>query len=231
MYAGDFNDWYPVWGGYDSAHPINVLKGEHYTRYVYGPDAAANKKVPLAYMQNGRERDENMGFLYAGGFIGNAKVLWCPCFSSISGGKTNLLSWERYSDPEFMSTDNSGDGTGNVRSSYMFNPRVVSATYGGGNYLRRYQKASQASQRDVLITDYLENPSGSSSPGVPFNRQNWAHYPSKGLMSCFTDGSVAFVNSPQAFKLATQILITDQSSQSLYFYYTIFDYYKEASTR
>jgi prepilin-type N-terminal cleavage/methylation domain-containing protein len=225
MYVADFNDWYPVWGGYDGGHPVNVLKGEHYTRYAYGPDATPNKAVPQSYMNNGHERDENMGFLYGGGFIADGKILWCPCFSSSSAG-TNLLSWQQYTDPKFMSTD----GSGNVRSSYMFNPRVVSATQGGGNYLRKYQKTSEITTRDVFMTDYLENPSagGDAVPGVPFNRKYWAHYPSKGLMCSFTDGSVSFVNSPQAFHVATTYLTTDESPMSLYFYYTIFDYYKNA---
>src|SRR5450759_3003759 len=30
IYAGDFTDFYPIWGGYDASHPVNVIKGEHY---------------------------------------------------------------------------------------------------------------------------------------------------------------------------------------------------------
>jgi prepilin-type N-terminal cleavage/methylation domain-containing protein len=34
IYVSDSSDWFPIWGGYDAAHPVNVINGEHYTRYV-----------------------------------------------------------------------------------------------------------------------------------------------------------------------------------------------------
>src|SRR5690242_16209292 len=36
MYSGDNADWFPIWGGPpDTTHPINVIGGLWYTRYIY----------------------------------------------------------------------------------------------------------------------------------------------------------------------------------------------------
>ena len=218
IYAGDFTDFYPIWGGYDASHPVNVIKGEHYCRYVYtsgGAGVGNNAKVPQQYMSPGSPNGtfENLGYLYAGGIIGNAKVLWCPSFSGISssGGGPSALSVENYSTPSFMSTD----GGGIVRSTYLYNPRQMNAAAGNdtGNK-RAYEKASQPRRRDIFMTDYIENPTGAGTPGIPFNSQNWAHWPAKGWTVMFTDGSVVFTKNADAFTWATTQLITDESTKS-----------------
>ena len=216
MYAGDFNDWYPVWGGYDSSHPINQIKGEHYTRYVFGPDTTVNAPVPLGFVHNGHYSDENLGYLYGGGFLGDGKIMWCPSFSNATG-KTNLLSIEAYSNPSFMSTD----GSGNVRSTYMFNPRMTEVTPTTANVLRRYQKTSDARALDVFMTDYMSSSSETTS-GVKFDAQNWPHWPSKGMMACFTDGSANYTRlAPTIFTAITSVLITAETQQSYLQYNTI----------
>ena len=224
MYVGDFNDWYPIWYQPDGSHPVNVIRGEHYTRYLFGSNGEPNKWIPQAYIVNGYgapgfinnnagDNDQNLGYLYAGGYLGEGKVAWCPSFSPKSG-LTNFLSWEAYSNPKFLATD----GSGNVRSSYMFNPRVVNAP---GNRLRKFQKTSDVKQRDVFMTDYLDAGGGKGIPFVAINAQGtegWAHWPSKAIMVLFTDGSINFVYSPQAFTLATQNLITDETDLSCQLY-------------
>jgi prepilin-type N-terminal cleavage/methylation domain-containing protein len=231
IYSGDFNDWYPVWYQPDGSHPVNVLKGEHYTRYVFGANGDPNKQIPRSYMMAGLgapgfspslgNTDQNLGYLYAGSFIADGKAMWCPAYSS-STGTTNYLSWQAYSYPVFISTD----GSGNVRSSYEFNPRMVNAA--GGNYLRRYQKSSDPKVRDVFMTDYLQNPSGDMTPGIPFLPQYWAHWPAKGVMACYTDGSASFAYNPVAFILATKNLISDETVESAMQYDLLWNYYQNA---
>ena len=231
MYSGDFNDWYPVWYDLSGSHPVNVLKGEHYSRYVFGSNGDPGKQIPQTYMLNGGvggfsannngNNDQNLGYLYAGGFIADGKALWCPAYSR-SGGTTNILSWEQYSNPTFISTDSSG----NVRSSYEFNPRMVNA---GVNNLRRYQKTSDPRVRDVFITDYIECPAGSGPPkGVPFDADHWANWPSKGLMVGYTDGSASYAYTADAYTLATKNLITDETSISAQLYDILWNDYKDA---
>ena len=232
MYAGDFNNWYPIWYQPDGgAHPVNVLKSEVYGRYVFGANGDPNKQIPQMYMVGGGVAgfasgpgncDQNLGYLYAGGFIADGKAMWCPAFSSTSG-KTNLLSWEQYANPIFFSTDSSG----NVRSSYEFNPRRANTA--GGNYLRRYQKTSDPKVRDVFITDFMEAPNGLGPPtGVPFTPQYWAHWPAEGLLICYTDGSASLVFSQNGFTLATKNLVTGESALSAQLYDILWNDYRDA---
>jgi len=237
MYSGDFNDWYPVWYQPDNGqHPVNLLKGEHYTRYVFGSNGDPGKQIPQTYVLGGLggggftasvgNDDQNLGYLYAGGFIADGRAMWCPAYSS-STGATNSLSWQQYSYPVFISTD----GSGNVRSSYEFNPRMVNATLTGtANYLRRYQKTSDAMARDVFMTDYQQNPSanGDTTPGIPFMAQYWAHWPSKGVMACYTEGSAGYAYTPNAFILATQHLISDETATSAAQYDILWNNYQIA---
>ncbi|MDE3067938.1 MAG: prepilin-type N-terminal cleavage/methylation domain-containing protein [Verrucomicrobiota bacterium] len=222
MYVSDFRDWYPiVYLGAANNPPqkVNHLGGLHYTRYVFTSTASTHVQMPTSYVSDyaTKNGDENLGYLYAGKYIGNPKVLWDPSYDD-TGNK--WLTWEEYSYPPqapFPATDLSATGN-NIRSSYMFNPRMVDAAK--ANNLRRYQKTSDVRTRDVLMTDYLENPSanGNSVPGVPFSPKWWAHFPSEGLNTCFTDGSVVFAHSQPGFVLATQNLITDESTRSYQLY-------------
>jgi len=237
MYSGDFNDWYPVWDDPDGSHPVNLLKGEHYTRYVFGSNGDPNKQIPQTYMLNGAggsgftgntpgNSDQNLGYLYAGSFIADGRALWCPAYSS-STGTTNALSWQAYANPIFISTD----GSGNVRSSYEFNPRMVNGTLTGtANNLRRYQKTSDPMARDVFMTDYQQNPSanGDTTPGIPFLAQYWAHWPSKGVMACYTEGSACYAYTPNAYILATQNLISDETAKSAAQYDILWNNYQIA---
>jgi len=224
MYAGDFADWYPIWNLPDGKHNVNEIKGAHYTRYVFGGAAGdPNKQVPQIYIVGGGDHftkssannDQNLGFLFAGSFVGDGKCIWCPSFSS-STAKINMLAMEAYSDPVFMSTDSSG----NVRSTYMFNPRMRQVTQSSADMYRRYQKVSDARQLDVLMTDYLAQ--SRTNGGVEFNDQNWPHWPAKGMMTCFTDGSVNYMRlDPQLLKLILDQLVTDEIQLSYLQYNTI----------
>jgi prepilin-type N-terminal cleavage/methylation domain-containing protein len=214
MYAGDYKDWWPIWGGYDGAHKVNQLHGEHYCRYVFtGP--YANSVVPQVYYDPGSPNGtwENLGYLYAGKYIGDGKILWDPSFSEKS-----LLSVYQYSTPRFMSTD-SGQI---VRSTILFNPRQVDATNSVVD--RAYQKASTTPGHKLFAMDYLE----ATGTGMPFTPETFAHYPSKGWVVLFTDGSTKYCQSMPAFNLATTALVTQESSTTYKQYNFIFDSLEQA---
>jgi prepilin-type N-terminal cleavage/methylation domain-containing protein len=207
MYVSDFRDWYPVWIDLVGNHPLNEIRGEHYTRYIVGPQLSApNVKVPAAYEAFGFQF-QNLGFLYAGKFLGDGRVLFCPGFS-----EGNPLSDVRYSNPSFMSTD----GGGLTRSTILFNPRAETVA----PRLRKYQKAGLAPGHKLFAMDYLENPT--STAGMKYTRDNFGHFPSKSWNVLFTDGSVKFIYSPRAFTIATTQLTTDESDYSLGLYDQIF---------
>ena len=153
--------------------------------------------------------------------------MWCPTYRQ--GGVNPLLGVDNYSTPNFMSTDSGGI----VRDTYQFNPRQENAP--AGQYTRRYQKASNVHHQDIFMVDYMENPTGNTTPGVPFTQKYWSHWPSKGLNVGFTDGSAKFVamlgNLPgstvSCFDAISQKLITDESSLSLLQYNSIFNYVQQ----
>jgi prepilin-type N-terminal cleavage/methylation domain-containing protein len=201
VYAGDQMDWYPSW--YDSGgHPKNELHAEDYASFVVGPKSpGTNKQEPLS---SGDEFN-NLGIPYSMNLLGSGKVLYCPCFTS-----ANSRSIDNYSTPTFMSTDGS---QGVVKSTILFNPRVVNANgYAGGSSdpatLRAYERTSEIHQQDVLATDFLEG-----TGGMPFTPAAFAHFPSKGWVTLFTDGSARFVKSSGAFAIATASSFTTGQTQ------------------
>ncbi len=217
IYAGDFKDWWPIWGGYDAAHPVNKLNGEHYCRYMFvGPNA--NTVIPQQYYDPGSPSGtwENLGYLYPGKYIGDAKVLWCPSFAPSSA-----LSIYSYSNPRFLSTD----AGSTVRSTILFNPRQVAAT-NAVDVNRAYQKTATTAGRKLFGMDYLE--AGSSGTGMAFNADGFAHYPSKGWVAMFTDGSVKYCVSQPAYNLAVNYLVTTESTTTYQQYNAIFDWLEQA---
>jgi len=183
MYAGDNADKFPAWGPYP-AHPENAINGLWYDRYIYhmGP---ANYRIPQDVAQGTSAQAgaqyENMGYLYANKFLGDGHVLFCPSLPLNSA--IGILN---YSTPGFMSTE----GTGECRSSYMFNPWIDP----GKNNERLFGKGSQASPHRIFIMDYLSGDNG----GKP---DLFAHSRSKGWCVAFTDGSCGFAKSKAAYDL------------------------------
>ncbi|HZM02776.1 MAG TPA: prepilin-type N-terminal cleavage/methylation domain-containing protein [Candidatus Saccharimonadales bacterium] len=228
MYASDFNDWYPVWNdpGNPGGHPRNVLNGTFYTRYVVGPEAInPNTPVPPIYNAFGNSTYfQNLGLLYAGKYIGDGKILFCPSFISPSP-----LAIGVYSTPSFMSTCGaSGGNPGLVRSTYLFNPRVSNPSNysAAGATLRAYQRTRDVPGHKLFMVDYLgATTTTGTGGGMQFNQLSFAHYPSKGWVVLFTDGSAKFAYSQAAFALALQPTFdaSDESAESTQDYNAIFN--------
>jgi prepilin-type N-terminal cleavage/methylation domain-containing protein len=216
MYAEDFKDWYPIWGGYDAGHPVNFIRAPHYLRYVYwGP---SNKRIPDEFVKpTPEEAFNNLGYLYPLKYIGTGRILYCPGFPISSP-----LSTARYSKPTFLSTDDGGV----IRSTILYNPRLVNASgTQPSDQTRAFQKTAQvvrASGRKLFAMDYLEAPGG-SKPAMPFTSQYFAHYPYKGWNILFTDGSAGKTYSSDAFILATKNLITEDSTKCRQLYDIVFN--------
>jgi len=213
LYAGDNNDWFPVWVDLPGGHPLNQINGEHYTRYIVGPQAGPlNAKVPASL--NPSFEINNLGYAFIGGQLANPRVLFCPSFSSDS-----LLSADKYSTPAFMSTGPDGI----TRSTVMFNPRVVNAAgYDADkkNRVRACQRTVDAKGHRLFALDYLES---GVSGGVDYTPTGFAHYPSKGWNVLFNDGSASFVFSKGAFDLAiSRSFVTAETQSSCIQYDTIF---------
>lgn len=241
MYAGDFNDWYPVCtlgAGNAAQGTVNHLKGIHYSRYFAAnpewnnpppsPQLGADQIVPQHY----EPYDQNAGFLYAGGFVQNPGAFWCPLLLDPS------LQISYYQT-------NGGircDSVSSVRIPYMYNPRCVNpsgtpVTTATSDPIRKYNKTTDVRQMDVLILDYIDagnggsGPDGASGSGVPFNNLDWAQWPSPGLEVTFTDGSVRYCSlntiSPYSgltwMQVVTSELVNTETGASYAQYNAIFN--------
>ena len=176
MYAGDYDDWFPIWT-HPATRRINEMHGTWYSRYVWSgpPNTRMSKNYDGGF--------NNMGYLYPGKYIGDAKILWCPSYRPDA-----MLGIYQYSDPSFCSSDASGQ----IRSGYMFNPWMKDPN---GTDLRLMQKTSEIKQRRILILDYLAG---------DMTEEAFAHYKAGGWNLAFNDGSAAFSKSRQAINLVAQ---------------------------
>jgi prepilin-type N-terminal cleavage/methylation domain-containing protein len=223
-YAGDFGDWYPPENLV--AHNLNELKGEHYG-YVVFEGTANNEVVPSSYTGSFTASPDwdNLGYLYAGKYIGDGKVMWDPSFSSKSP-----LSIDNYENPSYMSTGSSGNAW--VRSTVLWNPRQNSATNASVSQFdyRAYPKTTSFIPvgHKLLAMDYLNAPDGTI--GMPWDADNWAHYPGTGFVVLFTDGATKYCQSQAAYTLAhTQLVPASGETMMSYTQYNqMFDYLEEA---
>ena len=126
IYATDYNDYFPI----DNTHPatINVINGEHYTRYLGAQTANTFMKQGI---QNGVFN--NLGHLYETHGMGDGRSLYCPSFPDNSP-----LAAINYSHPLFLSTDTSGI----ARSTVLFNPRTKDAWAAATDNDRAFPKTS-----------------------------------------------------------------------------------------
>jgi type II secretory pathway pseudopilin PulG len=200
MYSVDCSDWFPIWldGG---GHPLNQIKGEHYTRYITGPTAWGGGFLPARVPQGVQSENsnpsgtawefQNVGLLYNAKMLGDGKACFCPSFPS-----TSQLSLSQYSTPAPLSTD----ANGITRSSIFYNPRVQDPT---SNLTRRFQKTSDASGagggHKLFAMDYFEG-----GGGKQFDSTTFSHWPGKGFTVLFTDGAVKYCKSQTAYNYVLQ---------------------------
>jgi prepilin-type N-terminal cleavage/methylation domain-containing protein/prepilin-type processing-associated H-X9-DG protein len=175
MYAADHNGTLPPWrAGQGTAE--NNMSGAHYSRYVCSGAVKApvpqNVTAPGWAFQNG-------GYIWAMKYLGAGNIYFCPAFKS----KANAFSAEFYSP--ILTTDPT---TGDVRSSYLYNPRSINAGNQPGTVdtHRRYTKESQFQPHKLFCVDVLQG--YNSSADINF----WGHYQDRGFNVLFTDGSVRF---------------------------------------
>jgi prepilin-type N-terminal cleavage/methylation domain-containing protein len=228
MYAVDNADWFPIWLDAPTHPQVNVIKGEHYTRYVVGPQGMpATTQIPQGVPSHNDPADtwefQNLGFLYTAKLIGSGQALYCPSFPA-----TSALSLNQYSAKGPLTTGNDGL----CRSSIFFNPRVANP---GNDNLRVFQKTSQASGTSgghrLFALDYIQGGGDSANPsgGNGFNPTTFPHYPAKGWNVLFTDGAVRFCKSMVAYNLAANpSFTTSEQASSLQTYGQIFDALEQA---
>lgn len=210
VYAYNFNDYFPVCV-LNGANNVLLPSDTSFVVQNLGPGA---RRHPLpAYTPVTPKADPEvfdcLGFLYETHLIGSGKILYCPGFPADS-----LFGPAQFSNPSFMSTDNNGW----VRDSMLFNPEVVSVDMFNPNPARRFPKSSSFIAGRLFGMDALQIETNTGPgyiafpPPTQLGPTSLAHYPSRGFDVLWTDGSVEFVQSPMAFKLAashTGVVIID----------------------
>jgi prepilin-type N-terminal cleavage/methylation domain-containing protein len=197
MYAADFNDYLPpVWLDPTTptgAHGFNNFQEEHYGRYVYvpapsdpSPPFKVSPNAPINYFQN-------LGYLYPLNMAGDGTCYYCPAYSAknLPIGSEGLAI-ENYEQPlpgssmgSLLTTDN----TGNVRSSYVWNPWAAMVTTIDPTYpVRLYQKTSDFKTPRVLLMEFLMN--GSSDNHAALDPKTVAHSRSRTLTVAYSDYAV-----------------------------------------
>jgi prepilin-type N-terminal cleavage/methylation domain-containing protein len=204
MYAADFNDFLPpVWlgpaSGIKGAHGFNVFQEEHYGRYVYVPNTSSDYGGPdpgAPFKLNPNRLTpyyQNLGYLYPLSMAGDGTVYYCAAYSAKGltlGGEG--LAIENYEQPLPGTTQGSlltTDNTGNVRSSYVWNPWAAMVTTIDPTYpVRLYQKTSDFKTPRVLLMEFLMN--GSSDNHAALDPKTVAHSRSRTLTVAYSDYAV-----------------------------------------
>ncbi len=218
-YANDYHDYYPICvvGGGNGQGLLTAVQGGKfnnlsfvdYTEYFYTSGTTPQTPVPpgIQYAGTGSSTAyafDCLGLLYETRTIGNGKVAFCPSFAD-----TSAHSAQYYSTPSFPSTRLTPFSSGSypIQDSVLYNPRLQNAA--GGNTARALPKntsvwsstnAASASGNHLFATDFLSSGDGDTSS---YTKGFFAHYPSKGFNVLFTDGSVKFVQSVDAFNMVS----------------------------
>ena len=170
MYAGDADGYFPPWRA-GQGNNENNMSAAHYSRYVVsgpaGTKAPQNVSAPNWFFQNS-------GYIYAMNYIGNGAISFCPSF------KDGPFSANYYSP--ILTTDGGGD----VRGSYLYNPRTLNAGNIPGRPVdthRRYQKESQIEPHRLFAVDVIQGPTF------------WSHAADRGFNVLFTDGAASWARA------------------------------------
>jgi prepilin-type N-terminal cleavage/methylation domain-containing protein len=207
VYANDYHDYFPVNGSGNGVTYPDRSSFIIFLNTITGAALPANWPAKQE-IQNGVF--VNLGHLYETRMIGDGRVCFCPGFPEDS-----IFGPAQFSNPSFMSTDTNGW----IRSSMLYNPQVVNPLGSlPADTTRLFPKTSDIIPGRVFGMDSLQAEFkivGNATTPFPIDGQfrlsTFAHYPSHGFDVLLTDGSVRFVQSPQAF---SQIRFLFDSSTS-----------------
>jgi prepilin-type N-terminal cleavage/methylation domain-containing protein len=242
VYANDYRDYYPicnVGGANDIPNgKFNHLGFVDYTEYFYNPTVAPYNAPNTPIQPPGvvyPNPYDCLGYLYETRIAGSGKVCYCPSFQG-----NNSHDMEYYSTPSFMSTPSTAfsDGTYHIQDSTLFNPRIRGANSATQDNARAFQKTSDtwseppgqttdnpgSGGSSVFATDFLSSADGQVSG---YDKNTFAHYPSKGFDVLFRDGSVKFVQNPNAFSLVASGGVTVANTPTANASYDLFFNYLE----
>jgi type II secretory pathway pseudopilin PulG len=201
LYADEFDTKYPTTQA--GGNPVNVINGGYYTYWLWS-GSAQGWKIRQTWDQSPYGKLDSLGLLYPAKLAGgDGKIYYCPSLTA----KNSPLGASGYQPLLTSSTDGNdpnGQGGGNIRGSYIYNPWVASPDdlLAGGdkvNHLRVFQKtADLINGRKMFATEFINfeafagTPGNSASGELQINGLKFAHSRSKGWNVLFSDNSVIF---------------------------------------
>jgi type II secretory pathway pseudopilin PulG len=177
LYIEDSSANLPPWRAGLGAQEDNITDPQ-YCGYAYFRPAST--KVPQGAPPAGWEI-HNLGYLYGYKYLGDGALFFCPALTS----KDSAFSALHYSP---LLTTPPPPENPYIRTSYLFNPRVINAA---SNAHRRYRKSGQLAAHSVFGVDLMGQ--GTDLNSIP-------HFRDQGLNTLFTDASVKFVKNPAVWK-------------------------------
>jgi prepilin-type N-terminal cleavage/methylation domain-containing protein len=182
MYAEDNSGKLPPWRAGLMNQEDNISDPQ-YCRYAFfGPP---NTLVPRGNLPAAWEV-HNLGYLYSGKYLGDGMLFFCPALTSSESPFSALHYWPLLTTPGPPKYPSENPY---IRTSYLFNPRVVNVS---SDTHRRFRRTSQMAPRNIFMVDLMGQ--GTDVNSIP-------HFRDKGLNSLFTDGSVKFSRNPTVWKL------------------------------
>jgi prepilin-type N-terminal cleavage/methylation domain-containing protein len=189
MYADDYDGKYPTTKA--GTHPVNVIRGGYYTRWMWFNSSAPGYKLPQSWTQfDGNNYYQGLGMLYPQKLAGNGRVFYCPSLNA----KNSMIGSKIY-EPLLTTTTSQNDvnNPGSVRTSYIYNPWVANPSGSSDSDLTRlYQKSSQVNSRKLFGMDFIDSTAWLTGGDVNTKSIDFAHSLSKGWNVLFTDASVEF---------------------------------------
>ena len=175
IYATDNDSKFPFTQAGGNA--VNVINGGYYTRWI----CFTNVGVATRITPSSAGSFTDFGLLYPSKLAGDGGIYYCPSLNA----KNSPLGSLYYSP--LLTTDTAG----NVRGSYLVNPRADATTK-----VRTYAKSDNVKGRILLGMDFIDFTQFDTTSGsVLTSGTDFAHSRSKGWNCLFIDDSVSFNNN------------------------------------
>jgi prepilin-type N-terminal cleavage/methylation domain-containing protein len=200
LYADEFDSKLPSTQA--GGNGENIINGGYYTYWLWS-GSAQGWKIRQTYDQNPYGKLDSLGLLYPSKLAGDGKIYYCPSLTAKNsplgaGGYQPLLT------SSTDATDPNGQGGGNIRGSYIYNPWVLDPDQpdnkkadASNPHWRLYKKTGDLMKgRKLFATEFINFEAfvgGNSATGdLDINGKKFAHSRSKGWNVLFSDNSVVF---------------------------------------
>jgi len=180
IYATDNNDNYPVTDA--GSDGVNTINGGYYTRWI----CYTNAGMTMTFNNSLPQSFTDFGSLYPAKLAGNGGIYFCPSLN---------LKGSPLGDVDYMPLITTDSG-GNVRGSYLVNPRALPNAANSGKTTRVFTKSTLLTKgRAMFGMDFIDYTQFDANGNIMISGIDFAHSRSKGWNVMYSDDSVVFNNN------------------------------------